>query len=194
MTNVFRIGRLGWRLLLALGTLPSVAVAQAADPLRILNSPVGENTTVRFFFNPGEAYHWPLVFHVVQSGDQRLNTMPKLREGIIAYITPLEMQHLLQRLEALQLSWNDTRKIEPLGSGFHPPIVYAMEITVLASRGTAKAEFAPPLICEDLAPLESALTSPRARWEFQFFRTTYDCKIPGYDPDAFTFRDQKSVW
>lgn len=184
----------GFWLLAALATLSTAARCQTNIARDVLSAPVNSKTTVRFFFNPGEYYHWPLVFHVVPAGDPRLKTMPMLLEGQIAYITPPGMRLLLNGLSSLSIRWKGTARIVPLGPRFPPPVlVYAMVITVLSSRGTATGEFDPAKICDKLVPLQSSLVRPRARWEFQYFLKTYGCNVPGYDPNAFLFRGQKSV-
>jgi hypothetical protein len=54
------------------------------------------------------------------------------------------------------------------------------------TKGTAKATIAPDKICETLAPLDSALLTPRALWEFQRFRLQYRCPFLGKRPDAYS--------
>lgn len=180
------------------GVLASVVPmgrSQTVDPLNVLSSPVGTRTAVRFYFSNGMRFYFPLVFHVVPRGDERLDTMPALREGWVAYLTPPEMALLLKGLSGLGLDWRETPKIVPLGSGFPGPDIYdAMEITVLSTQGTATGKFDLAKVCGTLVPLQSVLTRPRARWEFQYFLTEYGCKVPGFDPNAFSFRGQKSVW
>lgn len=168
---------------------------QTIDSFNIRGSPVGTKTAVRFFFSTGRRFDFPLVYHVVPPDDPRLNTMPLLREGLIAYITQAEMRLLLKGLSGLGLKWKETPKIVPLGPAFPgPDIHYTMQITVLSTRGTATVEVNLSEVCGTLGPLQSVLTRPRARWEFQYFLSRYGCKIPGYNRDAFSFKGQKSVW
>jgi hypothetical protein len=179
----------------ALASAVPAARCQTVDPLNILSSPAGTKTAVRFFLSTGRRFDFPLVFHVVPPDDVRLDTMPALREGRIAYVTQPEMRLLLKGLSGLGLKWRETPNIVPLGPGFPgPEIHYALEITVLSIRGTATGEFALSRVCGTLVPLQSSLRRPRARWELQHFLTQCGCKVTGYDPNAFSFRGQKSVW
>jgi hypothetical protein len=154
-----------------------------------------------FFYNSGEAYTFPLIFHVAPPDDPRLNTMPFLREGWIAYITQPEMRLLLKGLSGLDLKWKETPKMIPLGPGFPGPLTNAAVITVLSPRGTARGEVHPPIrnydpsaICDKLLPLQSSVTRTRARWEFEWVLSRWGCKVHGFDRDAFSFKGQKSVW
>lgn len=131
--------------LVGLASVAPAARCQTVDPLNILSSPVGHETAVRFYYDASEAYWFPLVFRVVPPGDPRLNTMPFLREGWIAYLTRPEMRLLLEGLSGLGLRWTETSKIVPLGPGFPGPLTDAMVITVLSPQGTAKAEIHPSI-------------------------------------------------
>jgi hypothetical protein len=152
----------------------------------VFDSPAGENTVVRFFYNPpGDAFHAPLVFRALKQGDARLDTGPMSTEGHIDYVSLLEMQQLLQELAQSNLAWQESEKIETLGSFKQLQITDSMEILVVTSKGTAKAQVRPARICETLGPLDSALTTKRSLWEFQAFRIGYGCKILGFKYGAY---------
>lgn len=177
------------------------ARCQTVDPLNILEAPVTAKSAVRFYYDSAEAYTFPLVFRVVPPDNPRLNTMPFLREGWIAYITQPEMGLLLKGLSGLGVRWKETPKMIPLGPGFPGPLTDAAVITVLSSRGTATGEIHPPIrnydpsaICEKLLPLQSSLIRLRARWEFEWTLSRWGCKVPGFDRDAFSLKGQKTVW
>jgi hypothetical protein len=180
--------------LVVLASAVPTAWCQTVDPLNVLGSSVGAETAVRFYYDAMEAFRLPLVFYAVPAGDPRLNTMPFLREGMIAYVTQPEMRRLLNGLSGLGLKWRETPRIVPLGPGFPGPLTDKMVITVLSSRGTAVGDVGPSEICEKVVPLQSVLTRPRARWEFQYFLSSYGCKVPGYDRDAFSFKGETTVW
>jgi hypothetical protein len=159
---------------------------QNYDKRFVLNSPVDENTAVRFFYQPaGNYFHSPLVFRVVDQKDSRLNTAPMAVEGRTAYISLSEMRQLMQGLAHSDLSWRESEKVEVLGSFRKLDITDNMEITAVSSKGTAQATLNPQKICETLKPLDSALKTPRALWEFQGFRLNYGCKVPGFVYDAY---------
>jgi hypothetical protein len=153
----------------------------------VLNAPVDEHMVVRFFYQPaGEYFHFPLVFRVVEEGDPLLNTAPMREEGRTAYISLSEMRELVQRLIQTDLAWRESDAVEALGSFKKlDPVGIGLEIFVGCSNGTARTTIAPRKICETLTPLDTALKSPRAVWELQLFRLGYDCKVPGFDRDAY---------
>lgn len=161
----------------------------------LLGCPVDQATAVRFFYNPewADYLHGPLVLRVVPAGDSRLNTAPILYEGRTAYILPEEMKAMLQALAQSSASWRVSSKVEPLGNtqglirsvGASP---LDLDITVLCSKGTARGKVEPAKICSTLAPLDSALKTARALWEFQLLRIGYKCKVPGFNWDAYPER------
>jgi len=171
--------------LLAVLSVASCCHCQTPNELNVLDAPVNENTTVRFFFNSGNYFHPPLIFRVLSPKDPRLNTAPMLQEGRIAYISEPEMQRLLQGLPKVGLSWRESKKKVKFGDATRIPPVYALVIVVVSPKGTAEAGFDPGKICENLAPLDSALSTPRALWEFQEFRSGYKCVVPGLNHQAY---------
>jgi hypothetical protein len=83
------------------------------------------------------------------------------------------------------LAWQESEAVEALGSYKKLPVSDDMEILVAFANGTAKAQITPKTICRTLKPLDAALKTPRALWEFQGFRLNYGCKVPGFKPDAY---------
>ena len=161
----------------------------------LLGCPVDQATAVRFFYNPEGAgyFHFPLVLRVVPSGDPRLNTAPMRPEGRTAYITRGEMRAMLRALAQSGASWRVSSKVEPLGDfhglvRFHAAGPPYLSIEVVCSRGTARGEVDPTRICSTLAPLDSALKTPRALWEFQFLRIGYGCTVPRFNMRAYPER------
>ena len=146
---------------------------------------IGDHSIVRFFFDPGNYFHAPILFQAVDNGDKRLNTAPMRSEGRTVYITPKEMASLLSGLPNLGLKWKLTKEQEKLGDATKIIPDYAMVITIVSSKGTARAGFDPAKICETLATLDRAFTTPRAVWEFQLFRAEYGCKVPGLDGQKY---------
>lgn len=179
--------------LLFLATLTSErwAYSQAANQGHDLTLPAGKDSVVRFYCQPPESeyFHVALLFRVVEKTDPRWNTAPVFDEGRTAYISLSEMHQLMIKVGHLSLRWDESTKIESLEAykTIHSH-GYGMDIKVLSAKGTAKATIKPSKICETLAPLDSALLTPRALWEFQNFRLPYHCPVPGYNPDAYPER------
>jgi len=167
-----------------LGAAP-LCIGQISDRLHIVDSPADKSTAIRFFFNSEDYFHAPLIFRVVDPKDARLNTAPMRLEGRTAYITAPEMQKMMQGLVQFGLTWQESRKRQSFVYAAKNPLLYEMRITVVSSRGTAVSGVDPVKICENLAPLDSTLTTPRALWEFQVFRGGYDCKVPGLSGETY---------
>jgi hypothetical protein len=146
-----------------------------------------EKTVIRFFYQPtpGDYFHAPLVFRVVEEGNPLFNTAPMREEGRTAYISLPEMRELIQRLASARLAWQESGDIVTLGSYKKLPLFDDMELLVTSSKGTATTKVAPKSICETFEPLDGALRTPRALWEFQGFRLNYGCKVPGFKYDAY---------
>jgi hypothetical protein len=152
----------------------------------LLCTPGDEQTIVRIFYNPspGDYFHFPLVLRVVRAGDPRLKMASVLLEGQTVYITGEEMQNLLQRLDRAGLSWQISEKVEALGS-FHHLLIGDVEFRVVSPKGTAVANLDPKKLCATLQPLDAALKTPRALWEFQLFRVQDGCKVPGFNSQQY---------
>jgi hypothetical protein len=157
---------------------------QGKERASVLNSPVDDKTTVRFFYDPpGDYFHYPLVFRVVEEGNPLLNTASMQKEGQTAYISLSEMRELVRLLAHSGLRWQESETVEVFGSYKKLALagvgLDAMDVRVVTSRGTAKAEVSPKDICT-LKPLDAALKGPRILCEFQAFRINYGCKVPGF--------------
>ena len=107
-------------------------------------------------------------------------------EGRDAYVTPTDMGRLLRGLAATHLTWQVSDEVQRLESfkdlGTLPP---EMQIFVVSSKGTAWAFVDPKRICATLAPLDSAIQTPRALWEFQRLRVDDKCTVDGFSWDAY---------
>lgn len=158
----------------------------------LLGCPVDQATAVRFFYNPewAEYFHFPLVFRVVPAGDSRLNTAPMRPEGRTAYIAHEDMKGILRALARPGTSWTVSSKVELLDD-FHTMVRHlgpgpaVLSIDVVCSKGSARGNVEPAKICKTLAPLDTALKTPRALWEFQALRFNYGCKVPGFKVGAY---------
>ena len=186
-----------WLLALVLLTVTEGGQAQsnqAHKQISLLNSLEGENSAIRFFYQPpGDYFHAPLVFRATEEGSALLNTAPMREEGRTAYISIPEMQSLAQKLARADLAWQESEAVEVMGS--YKRLVGegigigAMQILVAGSKGAARARVAPKSICRTLEPLCASLRTARALWELQRFRLNYGCKVPGFKPDAYSDHD-----
>jgi hypothetical protein len=152
-----------------------------------LTLPADKDSVVRFFCQPPESnyFHVALLFRVVEKNDPRSNTAPVSDVGRTAYVSLSEMRQLITSLSAAHLSWDESTKVEALETYKTIHSYGGMGIKVLSANGTAKAAIEPKKICETLAPLDDALQTPRALWEFQFFRSQYNCRVPNFNPNAY---------
>lgn len=150
----------------------------------------GKDSIVHLFYQPadGHYFHAPLLFRVVQEDDPRWNTAPIFDVGRTAYISLSEMNSLIAALSGADLSWNESSAIEGLETYRNLRSQPDMSIKIVSAGGTAKAMIDPDRICRTLAPLDAALKTPRALWEFRFFRVQYRCYVQGFDPNAYSDR------
>jgi hypothetical protein len=186
MTWIDRNSHPWWLLLAILASTTSLSFHQTVVKKSVLDYPVDETTAVRFCdTNEEDYFHVPLIFRAVKQGDPRLNTAPLVvHEGRTAYISLDEMNRLIQGLAHSSLSWQQSEKVESLKWDLAkgPLSCFGgMEVLVVSSKGTATGKIRTKRICETLKPLDSAIKTPRALWEFQFYRINFGCKPPlGY--------------
>lgn len=178
--------QIGWPILLAC----MAATQSFSQPAQknSLDVPVNENTIVRFFYLPPYSYfHVPLSFRVVGKNSPLLGTAPLANpEDRTPYISLPEMRSLITGLAHLDLSWRqESKKLETPKKIETREMTDKMEITVFSTGGAYRASVDPKRLCETLAPLDAALKPPRARWEFQLFRVSYHCSVPGFNRDAY---------
>jgi|SRR5215467_10398160 len=175
-------------LILALLTTAAGQTGKDATKAHGLTLPANKDTTVRFFFQPldGRYFHIPLLFRVVDKSDPRRNSAPMLDVGRTAYVSVSEMQQILARLAHLQLQWDESAKIQTLETYKTLDLGPRMRIDIFSVDGTAKSSIDPDTICKTLSQLDNALQTPRALWEFQSFRLGYDCRVPKFNPDAYS--------
>jgi len=183
--------------ILILAILTTAAGQASKDVTKVhgLTLPASKDTTVRFFFQPldGRYFHIPLLFRVVNKSDPRRNTAPMLDVGRTAYVSLSEMQQIVARLAQLPLQWDESAKIQKLETYEDLDLVPRMRIDILSVDGTAKSSIDPDNICKTLSQLDDALQTPRALWEFQLFRMGYDCRVPNFNPDAYSSVSDSAV-
>ena len=183
--------RISFLLLVTLAIAPWTS-SQVANQRHALTLTVDKDSVVRFFFIPAYIAYFPgpLLFRVVEENDPRWNTAPPSEVGRSAYISLSEMRGLFAALSAESLSWEELPKIEELETYKTIRNDGRMDIKILSSGGTAKSGIPPKQMCETLARFDPALRTPRALWEFQFFRQQFDCRVPNFDPKAYHDRSQ----
>jgi hypothetical protein len=149
----------------------------------VLSAPVGNGTTVRFFYYSGGDFGGgALLIRAVERGSPQLNTALVVKEGLATYVSFDEMSKMTEGLAQLNLVWKESKKIERIKpfTVFDEPSVNA-DIEVVGSTGTAKAKLNGSLICEKLGRLVSALQTRRALLEFQEFRSETGCVVVGFN-------------
>lgn len=181
--------RISFLLLVILAGAPWIS-SQVANQRHPLTLTADKDSVVRFFFFPAHNnyFHVALLFRVVEEKDPRWNTAPVFDEGRTAYISFSEMQSLFAALSAEPLSWEESPKIEELETYKTIHSDGRMGIKILSSGGTAKSGIPPKQMCDALARLDPVLRTPRALWEFQFFRQQFDCRVPNFDFKAYPGR------
>jgi hypothetical protein len=182
---------LGLSLVIAVGA-NVMRFHQNSDSKFLLNSQVDQNTAIRFFYNLGAEksrnyFHGPLTLRAVTERDPRINTAQLiLQQGRTVYIPLREMRNLIDGLAQFDVLWESSREIESLDWSIKPlPDTDKMDISIVFSKGTARARLDPKKICKTLSPLDSVLKTPRALWEFQKYRFNYGCQVPGFRMGAY---------
>ena len=186
MSKMNCVVRIGSSLLVILASAPGTS-SQVANERHPLTLAADKNSVVRFFFIPAymTTFPVPVLFRVVEENDPRWNTAPPSDVGRTAYISFSEMRGIFAALSAEPLSWEESAKIEELETYMAIRNDGRMDIKILSSGGTAKSGIPAKQMCETLARLDPALRTPRALWEFQFFRRQFGCRVPNFDPKAY---------
>lgn len=156
--------------------------AQEKGDGNVLNSAADKSVAIRFFYDPpGDSFLFPLIFRVADPNDPRYNTAPLLDAGRTAYLSLSDMRRLLPDLAHLPLLWRHAETVEAFGSYNVLQLTDTMDVKVVSSHGTARAAIPSKKVCETLSSMDSAISTPRALWEFQLFRRNYGCKVPAFD-------------
>jgi hypothetical protein len=162
--------------------LVTTLAGQSSGQSAVLDSPITESTAISFFWIGDLDSHFrdPMNFYAVSHTDRRFHTV-SVDHQWNAFISSSEMQGLIDGLKALHLDWVDSSGREEFvdyrkrnNDGF-------LDITVVASKSTSKARIRIARMCDQLARLDSAMSSPRILWQFQLFRVDNGCEVPGYN-------------
>lgn len=168
-------------------SLQMTSASQKASHSLILSAPVDKQTAVSFFWFGDMDSHFrePMDFYTVPAADPRLHTV-KVREAVYpdrpwtTFVTASEMERLIVGLESLDLNWVDSSRREAFGDRNHRENSGFLNVLVLTSKGTAKSYIRIARMCDELAVLDSAMPTPRIRWQFQLLRVDDGCIVPGF--------------
>lgn len=153
----------------------------------VLNSPIDRTTAVSFFWFGDMESHWrePMNFYVASASDPRLHTVsiehgPASR-GVETWITPPEMQTLIEKLAQSDLEWFESKSVAPFKAWQkRTDGQLSFDITVISAKGTARASIRLASMCDELLDFDSVMPTPRLRWQFQTLRWDDGCVIAGY--------------
>jgi hypothetical protein len=161
---------------------------QAPNRSLAFDAPVDQSSAVSFFWFGDMDSHFrqPMNFFVVPASDRRLHTVEidharHANGGWNAYMTVSETENLIAHLKHPRLLWSDSGRREVLKGSFQRANSGSMDITVLSSKGTAKAYIRIAEMCDQLALLDSAMPTRRILWQFQLLRVDDGCAVPGFN-------------
>jgi hypothetical protein len=146
---------------------------------------------VSFFWFGDMESHWrdPMNFYVTSANDPKLHTV-SIEHGLSSrgwetWVTASEMRTLLDRLSNSGLEWTDSKTVAPFKSWTKRTDGHdSFDITVISAKGTARVGIRLARMCDELLRLDSAMPTPRLRWQFQTLRWDDGCIIAGYDNGA----------
>jgi len=158
-----------------------------------------KHCAVRFVYNPpiGEDFpQIPLILRRATREDPRYGTWSTLMpEGLTQWISPEEMESLVEALEKLSLNWDifqqptsfARQRIEPPPPPPHLPwrIPMArrtgtMEIDITSDAESAVADLPSAEVCRSMERLDPAFHIPIAVYNFRGTRLGWGCKVPGF--------------
>jgi len=189
-------------LLFALMLWVEAAQGQAARGPAVLPKWAHEgNCAVRFVYNPPipqDNIVIPLILRQTTEQDSRYGTWSTLvPEGLTQWISPQEMQRLVDRLEKLNLAWDMSPK--PISFSREPKVppppppsmpwkmpmarrVGTMEIDITSDAGSAVADLPSDQVCGSMKRLDPAFQIPIAVYTFRGTRLQWGCSVPGFNP------------
>ena len=167
-----------------------VCLGQPPRQNAILNLPIDQTTAVSFFYIGDMWSHWrdPMNFYAAAVDDPRLHTLHidngPHSKGWETWITTTEMRFLTEKLVKSDLEWSESKKVEVFQGKRNRRSGDWFDITVISSKGTAKARIRLTRMCDELRQLDSVMATPRILWQFQTLRWDDGCIIPGYKNEA----------
>jgi hypothetical protein len=169
----------------------SVCTVQTLGQSVVLSSPIDRTTAVSFFWFGDMESHWrqPMNFYVANASDPKLHTVSMesglSSKGVETWITASEMQTLIERLSESHLRWMDSKAVLPFKPWLKRTDGHdSFDITVISAKGTTSAGIRLTRMCEELLTFDSAMPTPRLRWQFQTLRWDDGCIIDGYHNEA----------
>jgi hypothetical protein len=177
-----------YAIVLSLLSFPIVCAGQTVKDSRVLSSVANNNTRIRIFYQHDieDYFYPPIIVRAVSERDPRRDTAPLKPEGRFVFVTMTEIQELLKILSLSTIGWSETSKAEGLGPSYRAEGLGYLDVTVVSSAGTARSGIDRNRVCKLLANLSTAIDTPRALWEFQYYRWIDGCKVENFDPNRHT--------
>jgi hypothetical protein len=160
-----------------------------------------KDCSVRFVYNPPISQDnlvTPLILRQASKGDSRYGKWSTLvPEGLTQWISPTEMEGVIEALRKLGLKWDKSRNpISFSREAIKPPPRFpdfpwkipmarlrgTMEIDVNTGAGSFIADLPSKEVCSSMKRLDSAFRSPNAKYTFRDSMVVWGCKVPGYNP------------
>jgi hypothetical protein len=192
----------GWLIPVALVLCSGVAHSQGShNSMGPSAQACKKNCSVRFVYNPPISQDnivIPLILRQATEGDSRYGKWSTLvPEGLTQWISPTEMEGVIEALRNLNLVWDMSRQpISFSREAIKPPPPFpnfrwklpmarrsgTMEIDVNTDAGSFIADLPSKDVCGAMKHLDSAFQLPIARYNFRGLRVVWGCKVPGYNP------------
>ena len=160
-----------------------------------------KNCSVRFVYNPPISQDnlvLPLILRQLLKGDSRYGRWSRLvPEGVTQWLSPTEMECVIEALRKLDLVWDMSRQHISFGREAitpppPPPMLHwkipsarrsgTMGIDVNTDAGSFIADLPSDAVCSAMKRLDSAFRIPIAKYNFRGMRVVWGCKVPGYNP------------
>jgi hypothetical protein len=158
-----------------------------------------KDCAVRFVYRPPNSEDFPvlpLILRRAMREDPRYGTWSTLMpEGLTQWISPEEMESLVEALEKLNLTWDISRQPisfarQPKEPPPPPPSLpwkmpmarrtSTMEIDITSDAGSAVADLPSEKVCCSMERLDRAFHIPIAVYHFRGSRLDWGCKVPGF--------------
>lgn len=123
-------------------------------PSPLLNAPITGKTALSFFWFGDMDSHFrlPINFFVVPDADRKLHKVeiPDRDSQVNVVISAGEMKRILDGLKSLNLRWADLRGREVFKGTFHRKATDMLDVTLVSSDATAKANIRIARMCDEL--------------------------------------------
>jgi hypothetical protein len=174
----------------------STSTGQASSP-----AACKKDCSVRFVYNPPISQDnivMPVILRQASKGDSHYGKWSTLvPEGITQWISPTEMEGVIEALQKLGLEWDMSRNpISFSRKAVKPPPPFpnfrwklpmarregTMEIDVNTGAGSFIADLPSKDVCSAMKRLDPVFRISIATYNFRGMRVVWGCKVPGYNP------------